>query len=183
MPFITLAAEDTPPEVSSRWWSGTSPPAHLILTSSSSDTAAWHWFVVVSASGSVLHMHVFSFFMHYGGRRSQILADSVGVREDEDPWACGGKPPDGIPFFINRQRGWKGRGLSSLPLCPLSVSPFLSSSFIILTLSSSALRFPSLVPSTFRDFLSPQFVFTFEDNSWAWQKNGFSSRPSHTGHN
>lgn len=31
----------------------------------------------------------------------------------EDPWACGGKPPQ-VPFFINLRRGWRGIGLPSV---------------------------------------------------------------------
>lgn len=81
---ISLAAADTPPEVSSRWWRGASPAAHLramnfiIFSPGGAIFAGWSSWLLLAAAYARRYVH-FSCFT--GGRCFQKTSgDSVGVR-------------------------------------------------------------------------------------------------------
>lgn len=108
------------------------------------------WLVVVSTSGSILHMHVFSFFMRNGGKCFQKIPEPV----EENP----------LRFHSSLISNGAGEAEAFLlSLCTI-LSPFFIFSFhpphsIFISCAVSCLG------PTFPAFLSPQFVFTLEENT------------------
>lgn len=173
---------DTPAEVSSRWWSRPSPPTHLHRIKFIWDHTGWS-----VCSLNILHMHFFSSIVYYRAWcLLEFSADSVGVHGG---WSLSlwrkklhGKT-DGIPFFINRWWGWRGRGPPmsfSTILFPFHIFSFRTPHSIFISRAVSCIG-----PASF-DFLCPfptiHHHFRGEHlilaEQWA-----HCSRPSHAVHN